>query len=156
VRYKVLAIACVLAVLTYINRLGFGVAAPEIKKDLSLTDDQMGYLASVFLAAYGLCQVPGGLLGDRFGTRHLLTILVLAWSLLSGATDYRRGGPAVCVPADRALPVRRIPIGGISEPRPHDRRLDADPGAGLGPGNDLDVHSRVKTIAGILPRSRYT
>jgi MFS family permease len=35
--------------------------------------------------AYGIFQVPGGLLGDRFGGRHLLTILVLSWSLLTGA-----------------------------------------------------------------------
>jgi MFS family permease len=72
--------------LTYINRLGFGVAASDIKRDLSLSDEQMGYLASAFLVAYGLFQIPGGLLGDRFGGRNLLTVVVLAWSLLSGAT----------------------------------------------------------------------
>src|SRR5262245_53185804 len=83
VRYQVLAVACVLALLTYINRLGFGVAASEIKRDLGLTDEQMGYLASAFLVAYGLFQVPGGLLGDRYGGRNALTILVLGWSLLS-------------------------------------------------------------------------
>lgn len=86
VRYQVLAAACVLALLTYVNRLGFGVAAPEIKKDLGLTDEQMGFLASAFLIAYGVCQVPGGLVGDRIGGRNLLAILVLVWSLLSGAT----------------------------------------------------------------------
>jgi MFS transporter, ACS family, glucarate transporter len=86
VRYQVLAVACCLAFLTYINRLGFGVAASDIKRDLSLSDEQMGYLASAFLVAYGLFQIPGGLLGDRFGGRSLLTVVVLAWSLLSGAT----------------------------------------------------------------------
>jgi sugar phosphate permease len=82
VRYQVLAVTCVLAVLTYINRLGFGVAAPKI----GLTDPEMGYLSSAFLIAYGLFQVPGGLLGDKLGGRHVLTGLVLAWSLLSGIT----------------------------------------------------------------------
>jgi ACS family glucarate transporter-like MFS transporter len=100
VRYQVLAVACVLAVLTYINRLGFGQAAPEIKGSLGLTDDQMGYLASAFLVAYGICQVPGGLLGDRIGGRHLLTVLVLGWSLLSGATAL-----ALFLPAHADLPV---------------------------------------------------
>src|SRR5262249_15008842 len=51
-----------------------------------LTVEQMGYLASAFLVAYALFQIPGGLLGDRFGARYLLTVLVLGWSLLSGAT----------------------------------------------------------------------
>jgi sugar phosphate permease len=45
----------------------------------------MGYLASAFLVAYALFQVPGGLLGDRWGGRHTLTILVLGWSILTGA-----------------------------------------------------------------------
>jgi sugar phosphate permease len=86
VRYQVLAVACCLALLTYVNRLGFGVAAPYIKGDLLLNDEQIGYLASAFLVAYALSQIPGGLLGDRFGGRHLLTVVVVAWSLLSGAT----------------------------------------------------------------------
>jgi len=86
VRYQVLAVACVLAVLTYINRLGFNVGAPEIKRNLGLNDQEMGYLASAFLIAYGLFQMPGGFLGDRLGGRHVLTVLVLVWSVLSGIT----------------------------------------------------------------------
>src|SRR4029077_8530649 len=34
---------------------------------------------------YGCFQVPGGLLGDRLGGRHVLTILVPVWSVLTGA-----------------------------------------------------------------------
>jgi sugar phosphate permease len=85
VRYLVLGAACALAVLTYVQRQGFWGGAPYIKADLGLNDTQMGDLASVWLVAYGLFQVPGGLLGDRFGARHLLTVLVLGWSLLIGA-----------------------------------------------------------------------
>src|SRR5262245_2089587 len=85
VRYQVLAFACVLAVVTYIHRIGFTVGAPEIKRSLGLDDAQVGYLMSAFLVAYGCFQVPGGLLGDRLGGRHVLTILVLGWSLLTGA-----------------------------------------------------------------------
>src|SRR5437588_2590734 len=86
VRYQVLAVACSLAVLTYVQRQGFIAGTPFIKHDLALNDEQMGYLASVWLVAYGIFQVPGGLLGDRLGARHLLTLLVLGWSLLVGAT----------------------------------------------------------------------
>jgi sugar phosphate permease len=85
VRYQVLAAACSLAVLTYVQRQGFVAGTPYIKKDLGLDDEHMGYLASVWLVAYGLFQVPGGLLGDRLGARHLLTLLVLGWSLTAGA-----------------------------------------------------------------------
>jgi sugar phosphate permease len=72
-------------VVTYIHRLGFAFGAPYIKRGLGLDDVQVGYLMSAFLVAYGGFQVPGGLLGDRRGARHVLTILVLGWSLLTGA-----------------------------------------------------------------------
>ena len=85
VRYQVLGFACVLAVVTYIHRIGFAVGAPAIATDLRLDEAQVGYLMSAFLLAYGAFQIPGGLLGDRFGGRRVLTILVIAWSILTGA-----------------------------------------------------------------------
>ncbi len=86
VRYRVLALGWGLALLTYIHRQAFVRGMPEIQRSLEFDDRQMGYLASAFLVAYGIFQVPCGLLGDRFGARHLLTGLVLAWSLLTAAT----------------------------------------------------------------------
>jgi sugar phosphate permease len=85
VRYLVLAAASSLAVLTYVQRQGFVAGLPYIKESLELNDKQIGNLASVWLIAYGLFQVPVGLLGDRLGARTLLTILVLGWSLSVGA-----------------------------------------------------------------------
>jgi ACS family glucarate transporter-like MFS transporter len=84
VRYQVLAVACSLAVLTYVQRQGFVAGTPYIKADLELDDQQIGFLASAWLIAYGIFQMPGGLIGDRIGARDLLTLLVLAWSLLVG------------------------------------------------------------------------
>src|SRR5919198_655703 len=93
VRYQVLGVACTLAVLTYVQRQGFVAGTPYIKKDLGLDDEQMGYLAAVWLVAYGAFQVPGGLLGDRLGARHLLALLVLGWSLAVGAVALIAGFP---------------------------------------------------------------
>src|SRR5260221_6073202 len=84
VRFRVLALGCSLALLTYIQRQAFVRAMPEIKNDLELNTEQMGYLAAAFLVAYGVFQMPCGLIGDRLGARHVLTVLVLGWSLLTG------------------------------------------------------------------------
>src|SRR5262245_43239276 len=107
VRCRVLAAVGLLAYLTYINRLGFGVAAPYIKQDLGLGDEGVSDLAAAFMLAYALCQIPGGLLGDRVGSRHLLTVLVLGWSLLSGLTAFAAG-----IPRDAALAA----VGSVSLP----------------------------------------
>ncbi len=88
VRYLVLAAACSLAVLTYIQRQGFVASLPYIKKDLELNDEQLGYLGALWLVAYGAFQMPAGMLGDRFGARHLLTGLVLGWSLTLAVTGF--------------------------------------------------------------------
>src|SRR4029077_17753865 len=82
-RYKVLGFAWALAVVTYIHRLGFSGAAPKIQQSLGLDDYKAGLLASAFLVAYGLFQVPIGLLGDRLGGRHMLPVLVFCWSVLT-------------------------------------------------------------------------
>src|SRR5688572_9592051 len=84
VRYGVLAAACSVALITYVHRQGFAVGAPELKHDLRLSDGQMGGLIAAFFLAYGGFQVLGGWLGDLLGSRHLLTILVFGWSLVTG------------------------------------------------------------------------
>jgi sugar phosphate permease len=94
VRYLVLAAACSLAVLTYVQRQGFVAGTPYIQEDWGLGDGAMGYLFAAWLLAYGLFQVPGGLVGDWLGARHLLTLLVLSWSLLLGAVALTGGVPA--------------------------------------------------------------
>ena len=68
-------------------------------ESLGLDEAQVGYLMSAFLVAYGVFQVPGGLLGDRLGGRRVLTILVLGWSLLTGAVAL-----AVLLPPVAMLP----------------------------------------------------
>src|SRR4051812_48271628 len=85
VRHLVLAAACSLAVLTYVQRQGFVAATPYIADALDLGPRQMGTLLAAWLVAYGLFQVPGGLVGDRLGARSLLTLLVLGWSLVLAA-----------------------------------------------------------------------
>jgi sugar phosphate permease len=85
VRYQVLAFACAIAVITYVHRLGFSTGAPEIGRSLGLNSAQIGLLMAAFLVAYGLFQMPLGLLGDRFGGRNVFTSLVLGWSLLTAA-----------------------------------------------------------------------
>jgi MFS family permease len=80
VRYLVLSAACSVAVVTYLHRVGFARALPELR----LSSKYSSWLTAAFLIAYGGFEMPGGLLGDRLGTRHLLTILVGCWSLLTG------------------------------------------------------------------------
>jgi sugar phosphate permease len=85
VRFRVLAVACVLAVITYIHRVGFATAAAEIKQPLGLSDSDLGSLMAAFMIAYGLFEMPWGLLSDRFGVRAVLVVAILGGSALTAA-----------------------------------------------------------------------
>jgi sugar phosphate permease len=82
----VVVFAVVLAIITYIDRVALGLAAPQITKDLGLTKNQMGSVFLGFLLAYSLFEVPSGFLGDRLGPRSVLMRIVVWWSFFVAAT----------------------------------------------------------------------
>ena len=85
VRYRVLAFACTLALIAYVYRLVFANLGPDLKKDLHLQDQDLGYLLAAFLVSYGAFEVPWGVLGDRFGVRHVLAVVSVTSAFLTGA-----------------------------------------------------------------------
>ena len=86
VRYRVVALATALAMVTYLDRVAIGTLAPAIRRDLGLTAVQMGWVFTVFQLAYGLFEVPTGRWADRVGTRFVLARIVIWWSVLTAAT----------------------------------------------------------------------
>src|SRR4051812_49339146 len=85
-RYVLAAWLCGLAGILYLDRLCLAQAVDPIQEELGFSNTEMGYVAMSFTLAYGLFQVPVGRLGDRFGSRVVLTGVVLAWSALTGLT----------------------------------------------------------------------
>src|SRR5580704_4182781 len=86
VRYKVLAWACSLSMLTYIDRVCIKQVARDIQGDLGITQQQFAWVFAAFGLSYALFEVPSGWLGDRFGPRQVLTRIVLWWSLFTALT----------------------------------------------------------------------
>lgn len=86
VRHRVIVFAVTLAVLSYVSRVCIAQAAPEIKRDLNLTQVQMGQIFGAFGISYALFEVPSGLLGDWIGARKVLMRIVLWWSAFTALT----------------------------------------------------------------------
>jgi len=85
-RYWVIFYAVTLAVLSYINRVAISQAAPDIVRDLNLTDVQMGKIFGAFALSYALFEIPTGWLGDWIGPRKVLLRIVLWWSAFTAIT----------------------------------------------------------------------
>src|SRR5262245_20148634 len=86
VRYRVVALATALGMITYLDRACIATLAPGIIRDLGLTTVQMGYVFPVFQLAYALFEIPTAWWADRRGTRSVLSRIVLWWSCLTAAT----------------------------------------------------------------------
>src|SRR6478736_9935308 len=86
VRYGVLGFACLLSMVTYLDRVCFGTIAPFVEQEFHLDKDQMAWIFGAFTLAYASFEVPTGWLGDVFGPRKTLIRIVLWWSLFTVLT----------------------------------------------------------------------
>ena len=80
-RWFVLGLVAFASAAAYLTRYCISAANTTIQADLGFDDARMGELMSAFMLGYLLCQVPGGWLGDRLGTRFAFAFLSVCWSL---------------------------------------------------------------------------
>src|SRR5262249_54002105 len=90
-RWYILLLLGVMYLITYLDRVNISTAAPVISKEFGFDKVTMGAIFSAFVWAYAMFQVPGGWLGDRFGPRRVLTIIVAYWSVMTAATAAATG-----------------------------------------------------------------
>lgn len=101
VRYYVVLLTFLAALLTYADRVCIGAATPAIMKDFGLSKIAMGWSVSAFNWSYALFQIPAGWLADRFGARLVLGGAMAWWSIFTAATGLTSG--AASLAATRGL-----------------------------------------------------
>ena len=82
----VLGLTVAAYMITYMDRQILAVARPVIRDELGISLVMMGWITFSFRIAYALFQIPGGWLGDRFGARRALTLVVTWWSVFTALT----------------------------------------------------------------------
>src|SRR5712671_3115409 len=87
----VLALLCVMYLITYVDRVNISTAADSIKRELQLSNTQLGFLQSAFGYPYLLFQIFGGWIGDRFGPRRTLFLCGLVWASATILTGFSGG-----------------------------------------------------------------
>src|SRR6266849_4246601 len=96
-RWYVLVLISLMYLITYLDRVNISTAAPVISKEFGFDKITMGVIFSAFGWAYAMFQVPGGWLGDRFGARNVLTVIVSYWSAMTAATAVASGAASFMV-----------------------------------------------------------
>lgn len=90
-RNIVLILLSVVGVITFLDRINITMAGTRIMEDLNLSVEQWGWVLSAFIASYGLLQIPLGVMGDKFGQRKVLAVIVLWWSAFTALTGFAGG-----------------------------------------------------------------
>lgn len=79
-RLGVLVLLALALVIAYLTRHCLAVANTTMQLELGINNREFGLLYSAFSLGYLLFQVPGGWLGQRWGTRVTMPLLGILWS----------------------------------------------------------------------------
>jgi sugar phosphate permease len=91
-RWFIFVLAGAASWLLYLHRYAWGVIKPAfLQENPNLSATEIGWLDSAFNATYALGQVPAGAAADAFGTRAVLSGIVLLWSLTAAGVASTAG-----------------------------------------------------------------
>ncbi len=75
VRWVILALLFMASFVAYVLRTNMSIAGENIMDDLGLSKIQLGMVFSAFAWGYAIFQFPGGVFGDRVGSRRALSFI---------------------------------------------------------------------------------
>ncbi len=79
---------------SYVLRTNFSVVGPSLVAELGISEFQLGMVLSAFALGYAIFQFPGGIFGDVVGPRLAVTLMAVAWGVLTLLSALVPGGTA--------------------------------------------------------------
>lgn len=81
IRYLIVTMLFIASCFSYGDRVALSIAGSAMEKELALDPVKLGWLLSGFSWAYVAGQLPSGGLLDRFGSKRVYGISIVAWSV---------------------------------------------------------------------------
>jgi predicted MFS family arabinose efflux permease len=112
-----LALLFLVSFFNYLDRMVIAVMVEPMKRDLALSDTQLGLVSGLaFALLYATCGIPLARFADQRSRKWLLTICLAIWSTMTALTGLARNftelfaarmavgvGEAGCVPASHSM-----------------------------------------------------
>lgn len=77
--------------INYFDRVNLSVSRAALHHDFGISDITFGYLSAAYVWTYGICQIPVGMLLDRYGVQRIGRASSFLWSIASFAAAIARG-----------------------------------------------------------------
>ena len=91
--WYVLGVLFLVYILNFVDRQVISILAEDIKRDLGLRDDQLGFLyGTAFGVFYSLFGIPIGRLADNWNRVRLMTVGLALWSAMTALSGLSRTG----------------------------------------------------------------
>lgn len=87
-RWRMVAVLAAAAALNYADRTSLSVVFPLLRADLGLSDLELAAIGSFFLWSYAAASPVAGWVADRFPRQRVITLSLLAWSLITVLTAF--------------------------------------------------------------------
>ena len=97
IRYLIIAMLFLASCFSYGDRAALSVAGVAMQKAMALSPARMGILFSGFGWAYVCGQLPSGGLLDRFGSKQVYGVSIIAWSVCAFLIGLAGYAPAAWV-----------------------------------------------------------
>ena len=103
--YYALTVLTLVNFLNYIDRQVLPAVAPAMRKELGLSQTEIGFLEDALLLSYVVLALVFGRLGDRYSRTKLMAAAAAVWSLATGLTALTDKSPWLPAALQFRLPI---------------------------------------------------
>jgi len=89
--WRLMPFLFLLYIVAYLDRINMSFAVLQMRGQLDLSDRVIGRAAGMFFIGYFFFQLPSNLVLEKFGVRRWITILMVAWGVISCLMIFVRG-----------------------------------------------------------------
>jgi MFS transporter, ACS family, hexuronate transporter len=91
IRWWIIALVFAATAINYVDRQCLSLLAPLITRELSISNQEYGYIGVALLLAYAISQTLSGRIYDKIGTRNGFSISIVVWSIAAIARALATG-----------------------------------------------------------------
>ena len=114
--WRWVALLSATAIASYLCRVNITVAGEPVMREFGISQVAMGRVFSAFVAGYALFMIPAGALADRWGTRRVLLLAAIGWTLVTAAMAVAGAGWLAVIGVVPTLIVLRAVLGVAEAP----------------------------------------